>query len=93
MLTSRVHQRTRQRLRDVPVAGPLKVTWRKRRFACAEKRCGKHTFAERTVQAPFQGRATTRLREAVLDAVVGAGRAVGEVAGVFCVAWWRCRGR
>jgi transposase len=32
VLTGRVHQRTLQRVRDVPVAGAVEVRWRKRRF-------------------------------------------------------------
>jgi hypothetical protein len=36
VLSGRVHQRTRQRLRDVPVAGPVEVVLVKRRFACRE---------------------------------------------------------
>lgn len=88
VLTSRVHQRTTQRVRDVPVAGPVQVVWAKRRFACAEKRCVRRTFAERTEQVPFRARCTTRLREAVLAAVVRAGRAVAEVASSFALSWW-----
>ena len=41
VLTSRVHQRTLQRLWDVPVAGPVLVLWRKRRFVCVESRCAR----------------------------------------------------
>ena len=37
---------------------------------------------------PFRARCTTRLRQAALDAVTGAGRAVGEVAAAYGVAWW-----
>lgn len=88
VLTSRVHQRITQRVRDVPVAGPVLVVWSKRRFACAETACERRTFAERTTQVPFRARCTTRLREEVLDAVVRFGRAVAEVAGSFGLAWW-----
>lgn len=88
VLTGRVHQRTNQQIRDVPVAGPVLVVWSKRRFACAERRCERRTFAERTAQVPFRARCTTRLREEVLAAVVRSGRAVTEVAGSFGLSWW-----
>ena len=88
VLTSRVHQRTVQRVRDVPVAGAVEVLWRKRRFVCAEPRCVKRTFTEQTVQVPSRARTTLRLLHAVLAAVTGAGRAVSEVAAVHGVAWW-----
>ncbi|MFN8075283.1 MAG: transposase family protein [Kineosporiaceae bacterium] len=39
VLSGRVHQRTRQRLRDVPVAGHVRVVLIRRRFACVEQRC------------------------------------------------------
>lgn len=39
VLSGRVHQWTRQRLRDVPVAGQVSVVLLKRRFACAEPLC------------------------------------------------------
>ena len=35
VLSRRVHQRVRQRLRDVPVAGAVDVVLERRRFACA----------------------------------------------------------
>ena len=88
VLSSRVHQRTRQRLRDVPVAGPVEVVLVKRRFACLEVACGRRTFTEVSDQVPARARVTTRLRTAVLDAVVTAGRVVSEVAAAHRVAWW-----
>jgi transposase len=43
VLSSRVHKRTRQRLRDVPVAGRIVVELVKRRLACLEPvGCQKH---------------------------------------------------
>lgn len=32
VISTRVHSRRPQRLRDIPVAGPLEVVWAKRRF-------------------------------------------------------------
>lgn len=88
VLSGRVHQRTRQRLRDVPVAGSVEVVVLKRRFACEEEACPRRTFVEVSDQVPARARVTTRLRTAVLDAVVGAGRVVAEVAAAHRVAWW-----
>src|SRR3954462_9103640 len=34
VLAGRVHSRRRQRLRDLPVAGPIEVVWVKRRWFC-----------------------------------------------------------
>ena len=45
VISTRVHQRTRQRVRDIPVAGAVEVIWCKRRWICAEDRCAKETFA------------------------------------------------
>ena len=88
VLTDRVHQRTLQSLRDVPVAGAVEVWWRKRRFACTQSACERRTFAGHTKQVPRRTRCTARLKVAVLEAVAWAGRAVLEVAASFGVAWW-----
>lgn len=87
VLSGRVHQRTRQRLRDVPVAGRLRVMLIRRRFACSEQRCPKRTFAEVTRQIPARARTTARLRDQLLEAVL-TGRSVAEVAAAFAVSWW-----
>ncbi|WP_425341125.1 transposase family protein [Arthrobacter oryzae] len=34
VISTRVHSRRPQRLRDIPVAGPIEVVWAKRRFFC-----------------------------------------------------------
>ncbi len=88
VLSGRVHQRTWQRLRDVPVAGRLEVVLVKRRFTCAEARCARRTFVEVSAEVPLRARATTRLRTVVLDAVVRAGRVVSEVAATHGLSWW-----
>src|SRR5438105_2040131 len=69
VLSTRVHQRTRQRLRDVPVAGRVEVVLVKRRFACLEPACPRRTFVQVTEQVPLRARVTTRLREILLRAV------------------------
>ncbi len=88
VLSGRVHQVRSSRVRDIPVAGRVEVTLQRRRFVCAETRCGKRTFAETTEQVPLRAKATTRLRVAVLEAVICSGRAVGEVAAAHGIAWW-----
>jgi transposase len=88
VLSGRVHQRSRQRLADLPIAGPVDVVLIKRRFRCAEQLCARKTFVEVTEEVPLRARLTTRLRAAVLEAVVSAGRAVAEVAGGHRVSWW-----
>jgi transposase len=95
VLSDRVHQRTRQRLRDVPVAGSaagMEVVLLKRRFACVEAVCPRRTFVQVTEQVPLRARVTTRLRQLVLDAVVTGGRAVSSVAAEHQLGWWTVMG-
>lgn len=87
VLTSRVHQRTTQRLRDVPFDGVVTVHWVKRRWRCAERGCPRTSFTEHTAQVPPRARMTTRLREALVDAVAGEARPVDRVAAQFGVSW------
>ena len=61
---------------------------RKPRLVCAEPACARRTFTLATGQLPTRARCTTRLRTAVLAAVIDSGRAVAEVAGDYGVAWW-----
>lgn len=89
VIASRVHSRTRQRIRDLPAGGEhLEVVWCKRRWFCDESLCGKKTFAESTVEVPRFARSTARLKRAVLDAVCGSKRAACDVAAGFVVSWW-----
>ena len=87
VLTGRVHQRTTQRLRDVPFDGVITVDWVKRRWRCAETRCGRRSFTEHTDQVPPRARMTTRLKDALVDAVAGEVRPVERVAAQFGVSW------
>lgn len=87
VLTARVHQRTRQRLADVGFDGHVEVLWIKKRWACAEQLCGRRSFTEHTAQVPARARLTTRLKDAILEAVAGEVRAVDRVAGQFGVSW------
>jgi transposase len=64
------------------------VVVRKPRLICLEPACGRRTFTPATGQLPARARCTTRLKTALLDAVINSGRAVWEVAADFRVAWW-----
>lgn len=78
VVSTRVHSRRSQRLRDIPVAGPIVVVWVKRRFFCDEYLCPRRTFTEETAQVPRRARSTRRLRDALVAAVIGSGRAAAE---------------
>jgi len=88
VVSARVHAWVEQRVRDVPHAGRVEVVVRKPRLVCAEPLCPRRTFTPATAELPARARCTTRLRAAVLDAVIGSGRAVAEVAAAHGVAWW-----
>lgn len=85
VISGRVHSRRPQRLRAIPVAGPVEVQWAKRRFFCDEYLCPRRTFTEETAQVPRRARSTRRLRDALVTAVIGSGRAAAEAAASFGV--------
>jgi transposase len=88
VIAARVKERRCQRLRDIPVAGAVVLLWDKRRWFCGEFLCERKSFCEATPQVPRRARSTRRLRETVLDAVIGSGRAVSETAVAFGISWW-----
>ena len=88
VLSSRVHSRRIQRVRDILVAGRVRVLWVKRRLFCDEALCARKTFSESTPQVPRFARSTARLKETLKDAVISSGRAASEVAVAFGVSWW-----
>jgi transposase len=88
VVATRVHSRREQVVRDVPVAGPVRVVWAKRRWFCQEDACGRRTFWERTVQVPVRARSTLRLKDALVAAVVGSGRSARETGAAHGVSWW-----
>jgi len=88
VVSSRMHAWVTQRVRDIPHAGRVDVVVRKPRLVCAEPACARRTFIPATDQLPLRARCTTRLRTALLDAVIDSGRAVAEVAADYGVAWW-----
>jgi transposase len=94
VVSGRVHAWTRQRVKDIgaggdgtPAGGRVEVVVRKPRMVCAEPACGRRTFTAVTDQLPARARCLTRLRTAILHAVVASGRAADEVAAAFGVAW------
>jgi transposase len=80
VISSRVHAWAVQRVRDIPYAGQLEVVVRKPRLVCAEPECPRGRFTPGTEQLPVRGRCTTRVKMALLSAVIDSGRAVAEVA-------------
>lgn len=86
--STRVHSTRPHKLRDIPVAGPVTLIWRKRRFTCLNTACDKVTFSEATEQVPAYARSTGRLKVQLAEAVAVSGRAAGEVARAFRVSWW-----
>lgn len=84
----RRHSKRLQRVRDIPVGGPVEVFWVKYRFFCDEFLCARRTFTEETSEVPRRARSTDRLRRALVDAVVGSGRAASEAAAAHGVSWW-----
>ncbi len=91
VIASRRKERRFQRLRDIPVAGPVEVLWSKYRWYCEETACDRLSFFESTPQVPRRARSTTRLRDHLVDAVIRSGRAVSETAASFAVSWWMVR--
>lgn len=85
----RVHSWTEQRVKDVPAGRlPVQVAVRKARLVCRETSCERRTFTQVSDQLPLRARCFSRLRQAVLDAVITSGRAVDEVARAHRIAWW-----
>src|SRR5690625_1696928 len=88
VMSSRVHSRPVQQVKDVTCGGqPVVVRVRKRRYVCAEERCPRGTFTEVTDQLPARARLTTRLAAAVTGALRTEPRAVSGVAGEHRLSW------
>ena len=88
VISTRVHAWCRQRVKDVPHAGQLEVVVVKPRLVCAEPGCPRRTFTQTTGELPLRARCTTRLRTALLTAVIDQGQPVAQVAQDHGVAWW-----
>ena len=79
VVSERVHAWCRQRVRVVPHAGRVEVIVRKPRLVCCERACSRMTFTQTTAELPLRARCTTRLRRAILEAVIDHGRPVAGV--------------
>ncbi|WP_258190871.1 ISL3 family transposase [Arthrobacter sp. PAMC25284] len=88
VIGTRRHSRRLQRVRDIPVAGPVEVIWSKRRFFCDESECPRKTFFEATPKVPRLARSTRRLRDMLVSAVIDSSRAATEAAAAHGVSWW-----
>jgi len=88
VVSGRVHAWSRQRVRDIGQAGRIEVVVLKPRLVCAEAACSRRTFTQATAELPLRARCTTRLRAAMLEAVIDHGRPVEAVAAGFGVSWW-----
>lgn len=88
VIGTRRHSRRRQRIRDIPVAGPVEVIWSKHRYFCDEAECPRRTFFESTLEVPRRARSTGRLRNMLVSAVIDSGRAATETAVAHGVSWW-----
>jgi transposase len=88
VIGTRRHSRRRQRIRDIPVAGPVESIWFKRRFFCDESECPRRTFFEATTEVPRLARSTRRLQNTLVSAVIESGRAATQAAVAYGVSWW-----
>lgn len=88
-LSARIHAWARQRVKDLSCGGDaVEVVVRKPRMVCAEPACPRRTFTQATDELPLRARCSRRLREQLVEAAIDSGRAIGEVAAAFGVAWW-----
>lgn len=88
VVSSRVHAWSRQRVKDVPVAGEVELVVVKPRLVCMEKACSRRTFTPETTELPRRARCTSRLRRGLLEAVIDHGRCIDQVARQHQVSWW-----
>lgn len=88
VVSARVHAWSRQRVRDIDHAGRIELVVLKPRLVCAEAACPRRTFTQTSAELPLRSRCTTRLRTAMLEAVIDHGRPVAAVAAGFGVSWW-----
>ena len=75
-------------MKDVPHAGGVELVVIKPRLVCVERGCSRRTFTQTSAELPLRARCTTRLRAAVLSAVIDEGQPVEQVARNHHVAWW-----
>jgi transposase len=88
MLSGRIKDRPRVRIKDLPASGQAVVLWwRKRRLVCTEPTCPRGSFTEVSAEIPPRSRLTGRLRDRLAAAIAGSNRAVSDVAGEHRVGW------
>jgi transposase len=88
VVSSRIKDRPRCRVRDLPAFGrPVQLWWRKRRLVCRESLCPRRSFTEVTAAVRPRGRLTERLRAKLADAVCSSNRSVTDVCGEYGVSW------
>ncbi len=77
------------RIKDLPFGHrPLRVTWRKRRYRCAEPSCPRRIFTETSEQIPPRHRLTGRLRAKLESAASSSARSCADVAREYRVSDW-----
>lgn len=88
VVSARVHAWCRHRVKDIDHAGGIEVVVVKPRLVCAEPTCSRRTFTPATAELPSRARCTSRLRQALLTAVIDQGQPVDQAARIHGVAWW-----
>lgn len=88
VISSRVHQRTRQRVKDLGVGGKnIELIVIKPRFLCTEVACARRTFTQVTSQLPFRARCTARLKAAAVEAVLDEGMPIWRACARHRLGW------
>lgn len=88
VISSRIHSRPVQVVKDVPCGGEaITVRVRKRRFVCGEDACSRRTFVEETDELPFRARFTTRLAEKILAGLRAEPRSVHAITVESGLSW------
>jgi transposase len=93
VLSSRVKDRPRVRVKDLPACGQrTQVWWRKRRLTCSERACSVGSFTQTSMAIRPRARLSARLREGLARSIAGSNRSVAEVAREHGVAWHTAHG-
>ena len=88
VVSTRVHQRTRQKVKDLGVGGKdIELVIIKPRFLCSEAACARRTFTQVTDQLPFRARCTARLKEAAVEAVLDEGMPIWRTCARYQLGW------
>ena len=88
VVSTRVHQRTRQRVKDLGVGGKnIELIIIKPRFLCTEVACARRTFTQVTDLLPFRARCTARLKAAAVEAVLDEGMPIWRACARHRLGW------